>query len=317
MLWLTWRQHRVELLGTTALLAVIAAALLFSGVSMHDAYHTDGVAGCLSRSGSSQGPCAEIINSFRDRYVSWGDLLTLFNLLPALAGVFIGAPLLARELEHGTWKLAFTQSVTRTRWLATKIAAVGLAIAVFAFGFAAVFTWWRSPLDAIGGRIDPAAFNFEGPSLAAAALFAFAVGTLAGVLFRRTVAAMAVTLLAYFAVRTPVELYVRPRYQTPLLRVIDINGQARTTTDWVLGEGWMDGTGHHLSVAERLAILRQIPNSGTDFNRYMLDHGMRPFIQYQPNARFWTFQLIEAGLFIALAALFVTLAVLLVRRRTT
>jgi len=319
MLWLTWRQHRAELAGAALLLAAITAVLAVSGASMHAAYRADGVAACLADQGAGQAVCNEVIAQFRERYIPWGDQLTWLNLLPALAGVFIGAPLLARELEHGTWKLAFTQTVTRTRWLATKLTLVGLAITLLAAAFTAVFTWWRAPLDAIHGRIEPPAFNFEGLSPAAAALFAFAAGTLLGALLRRTVAAMALTLLAYFAVRTPVELALRPRYQTPKLRTLDA-AQPRGrpgSTDWILGQGMIDATGRRLTDAERTSVLYQADNTGLDFDSYMAQHGLRHYIEYQPSSRFWTFQLLEAGLFLALAATLLAAAVWLIRRRTT
>jgi hypothetical protein len=315
MVWMTWRQHRIELIAAVTLFVLVSAGLLISGLSMHAAYRTEGIEGCLAD--TQRGACGQIITSFRDRYVGWGDTLTLLNLLPALAGVFIGAPLLSRELEHGTWKLVFVQSVTRIRWLTVKIALVGGAVILIASAFAAMLTWWRQPLDAVGGRIDPAAFNFEGLSLAAAALFGFAVGTFIGVVLRRMIAAMAVTLLVYFAIRTPVEQLLRPRYQDPLVRTFDINSPPVDNKDWILGQGWMDSAGRTLSTSEQLAILRGIREESADFDQHMLDNGYRPFIEYQPNGRFWTFQYIEAGLFVALAALFIAAAVLLIRRRTS
>jgi hypothetical protein len=320
MLWVTWRQHRAELAGTILVTAAIAAVLFSSGRSMHTAYQVDGVAACVTNS-DGQNVCDQIISGFADRYLAWGDLLTWLNLLPALAGVFIGAPLLARELEHGTWQFAFTQTVTRTRWLCVKLAVVGLAVAAFGAALTAVFSWWRAPLDAIEGRIGPSAFNFEGLSLTTAAVFAFAAGTVAGALLRRTVAAMAVSLLVYFVVRTPIELYARPRYRAPLLRILDMNASAekpqQTTTDWVLGQGWIDATGHKLAGSERAAILRQIRSGSGSVEQYMTGHGLHHYIQYQPTGRFWTLQIIEAAIFLGLAAMFIAAAIWLVRRRTT
>ncbi|MGH3881549.1 MAG: hypothetical protein ACRDSK_31370 [Actinophytocola sp.] len=83
---------------------------------------------------------------FLDRHTEWGNRFVWASFLPALAGVFIGAPLFAREFEHGTWRLAVTQGVTRTRWFTTKIALVGTGVAGVAGLCAALFTWWRTPL---------------------------------------------------------------------------------------------------------------------------------------------------------------------------
>jgi hypothetical protein len=322
VLWVTWRQHRAELAGAVFLLAAIAVALVVSGMSMRDAYHADGIAACLSHPGQSG--CNQIIDGFWQIHVGWSNALVALNLLPALAGMFIGAPLLGREMERGTWKLAFTQSVTRTRWLTTKLGAVALAVLALAAALTALLTWWRGPLDRIDGRLGPA-FHLEGPSLAATTLFAVAVGTLVGALLRRTVAAMAVTGLVYAAVRLPVQLFLRPRYQAPVLityRRGDAsapNGQA--TVNWVLSEGWSDPAGHQISTNQLAEIVNRL-HQGQGIkdewvNQYITEHHLLRYIEYQPNGRFWTFELIEAGLFVGLAAILVTAAIWLVRRRTT
>jgi hypothetical protein len=301
--------------------AVVAAPLIASGVGIHAAYHDEGVAACLADRASRSG-CEQIIGGFFDRYVGWADQLTWFTLLPALAGLFVGAPLLGREFEHGTWKLAFTQTITRTRWLIVKLTVVGLGVATVAFAFTALFTWWRQPLDAIEGHMFPNGFNLEGPTPIAAALFAFATGTLAGVLIRRTVAAMAATLITFVAVRAPLETYARPRYQTPRLRITEPGNRTLTpgrqyTQDWPLSQGWIDAAGRKLNDAERTTILRQLYDTGTPIEQYMAQHGLRHYTEYHPASSFWTFQAIEAGIYLALAAALLTAAIWLIRRRTT
>jgi hypothetical protein len=194
MLWLTWRQHRAEALGGLLLLAALAALLLVTGLPMHAAYSDQGVAACVAGGGRAAG-CDTLLEQFTRRYVGLGDQVTLLTVLPALAGVFVGAPLLGRELEHGTWRLAWAQGVTRTRWLVVKLALLTATVSVLAVGFTVLFTWWRGPLDGIQGRFDGAAYNFEGAVPTASAVFAFALGTLAGTLARRTIPAMALTFL--------------------------------------------------------------------------------------------------------------------------
>ncbi|HYN94259.1 MAG TPA: transporter [Pilimelia sp.] len=325
MLWLTWRQHRAELAGAAILLALAAVPLILTGHTMRAAF--DGVAGCAGA--APGGACADRLNAFLGGYADWGRQLTWVLLLPAAAGVFVGAPLLGREFEHGTWKLAFTQTVTRTRWLTAKLALVGLGVVAVAAAFTAVFTWWRAPLDAVGGRMAPEAFNVEGVNLPAAALFALAAGTLAGVVLRRTVSAMAVTLVAFVAVRVPVELYARPRYQAPVLLTADPvtdddAGWIGAPSDWVIGDGYLDGTGRRLSEQEELGIISEVYGDGTSvygpgtaIERYLAEHGLRHYTEYHPASRFWTFQLIEAGLYAGLAGLLLGAAVWLIRRRTT
>jgi hypothetical protein len=324
MLWLTWRQHRAEVLGGLVLLAALAAVLLVTGLPMHAAYTGQGVAACVAGGGRAAG-CDTLLEQFTRRYVGLGDLVTLLAMLPALAGVFIGAPLLGRELEHGTWRLAWAQGVTRTRWLAVKLALLTAAVTVLAVGFTALLTWWRGPLDGIQGRFDGAAYNFEGVVPTAWAVFAFALGTLAGTLARRTIPAMALTFFGYWIVWLPLALVGRPRFLAPLARTFDPAADAANTTagrgalgagrDWILDSGLVDRAGHRHTLAQESAVLRAA-READDTLAYLHQHGIRSLEVYQPGDRFWTFQLIEAGLLVALAAVLLGIAVWLVHRRT-
>ncbi|RSM42925.1 hypothetical protein DMB66_54040 [Actinoplanes sp. ATCC 53533] len=327
MLWLTWRQHRAELLVATALLALAALPLIITGVAMHEEYRAGGIAACVADP-AARGGCAPLIDQFVSRYDQWGNRLLWGAFLPVLAGVFVGAPLLAREFEHGTWRLAFSQSVSRTRWLMTKLALVGTTVTVFAVAFAALFTWWRAPLAEIGGRMRATAFIIAIPSLTAAALFAFAVGVFAGALLRRTIVAMAATLTTFLAVRLPLEEYARPHYRAPLVRITDPQletGPGRLPgTDWIVHNGWVDRTGHLLSDGEEAAIIRQVYggsdtlyNSDARVESFMIDHGLRHYTEYHPDSSFWVFQAIESASFLALAAASLAAAIWMVRRRTT
>jgi len=325
MLWLTWRQHRAEALGGLVLLAALAVVLLVTGLPMHAAYTDQGVAACVADAGAA-GDCGLLLEQFTRRYVGLGDLLMLLTVLPALAGVFIGAPLLGRELEQGTWRLAWAQGVSRTRWLAVKLAVLTAAVTVLTAGFTALFTWWRGPLDGIQGRFDGAAYNFEGVVPIASAVFAFALGTLAGTLTRRTVPAMALTFFGYWIVRLPLVLVGRPRFLAPLVRIFDPGAAAANTNparaalgmgrDWILDSGLIDRAGHRLTLAQESAVLRAARDADVGVGAYLQQQGIRSLEVYQPGDRFWTLQLIEAGLLVALAAVLLAVAVWLVHRRT-
>jgi hypothetical protein len=141
-------------------------------------------------------------------------------VLPALIGAFWGAPLIARELETGTFRLAWTQSVTRQRWLAVKLTLVGLASMAVAGLLSLILTWWFSPIDRVQlNQLTPAMFGVRGVAPIGYAAFAFALGVTAGVLIRRTVPAMAATIVVFTGVRFAVTLWVRPYLIAPL-RVI-------------------------------------------------------------------------------------------------
>ena len=122
----------------------------------------------------------------------------LLLAVPLLIGMFWGAPLISREFETGTFRLAWTQGVTRTRWLAVKLGLVGVASMAVAGLLSLMVTWWSSPLD----RVEMGPFaTFDQRDLVPIgyAAFALRVGVTAGVLIRRTLPAMAATLVGFVA----------------------------------------------------------------------------------------------------------------------
>ncbi|MGP0047447.1 MAG: ABC transporter permease subunit [Solirubrobacteraceae bacterium] len=143
--------------------------------------------------------------------------------LPAGHGspLFWGAPLIARELETQTFTLAWSQSVTRTRWLAAKLAVGGLAAVAVTEALSLLFTWWAAPLRWAAGhggsgnslamnQFNPLAFATHGITPLGYAAFAFALGVSVGTLIRRTVPTMAATLAIFAAVQIAMPLWIRP-----------------------------------------------------------------------------------------------------------
>jgi len=185
--WLQFRAQAVVVAGALALLAVAAAGLL---------HRDDGTVRL------------------------WLGVLVL--VAPGLIGMFWGAPLVAREFEEGTFRLAWTQSVTRARWMAVKLAVVGLASMAAAGLLSLVVTWWSSPLD----RADLnqfATFDQRGIAPIGYAAFAFTLGVLVGALIRRTLPAMFVTLAVFIAVRLTEFSWLRPRLLHPVLLNLALN----------------------------------------------------------------------------------------------
>jgi hypothetical protein len=312
MAWVTWRQHRSQLLGGLALLVALAAAALGTDLPIRAAYHRDALSGCLPPSGRSG--CDIIVKHFQGEFDGWAAAVRGLAILPALAGLFVGAPLLARELEHGTHAFAWTQSITRGRWLLSKTSLLAAATLVAGGLGSLIVMWWRSPFDTLEGRIGPAGFDIEGLVVPAYALFALALGVLAGLLLRRTVAAMTVTLVVFAATRLAVLEFLRPRFLSPLHRVVVASDGGRSVGDWVLSDTLVDGGGRKISTArEDLAVLHA-QQAGIDPHTYLVTLGWKRVISYQPGSRFWTFQLIEAGIFVALAAAVVAATLWFVRR---
>jgi hypothetical protein len=155
--------------------------------------------------------CDFVRARFLNHFIQFRLFGTLLIGLPALIGAFWGAPLVTRELEAGTQRLAWTQSVSRTRWIATRLLVVGLATALLAGLFSLGFSWWSAPSDHVElNRFDPSIFGQRGVVPIGYALFAFALGVAAGVVARRTLAAMGIAIVGFTAVRMGFQYWVRP-----------------------------------------------------------------------------------------------------------
>ena len=279
MIWLTWRQHRGELFGAAIVLAALGALLLLHGVPMHQVYEDDGILACeLQMLTGDAGSCVQTLRSFDS---TWEDLPGKFAswlpFLPMLAGMLIGAPLLSREYELGTWQLAWTQGVTRRRWLASKVALVLGGVCAVSVLFAAGVSWWFGPLAP--HQFTTAKFNHAVLVFPAYVVLAVAIGMLAGVVVRRTIVAAAITVGGYLAVRIPVEFYLRPRFRQPLTTDDPaVAAQGLVVHDGGLGE--------------------PVPGSAASSD----------LIRYHPADRFWEFQLIETAILLGITVVVIAIA---------
>jgi hypothetical protein len=208
---LAWRQFRTSGVVAAAALVTLAALAAVTGVHLLHLYRTT-VAGCGATAACSVARAAFLRTDSSVRV--WLGVIVV--VVPGVTGVFWGAPLVAGELEAGTHRLAWTQSVTRTRWLAVKLVVVGVAsVAVVGF-LSLVVTWWASPLDRV--RMDQfATFDQRDIVVVGYAAFAFGLGVTAGILWRRTLAAMATTMVAFLAVRLSFDHLVRAHLIAPQL----------------------------------------------------------------------------------------------------
>lgn len=323
MTWLTWRQHRAEMYALGMLVAAIGAFLLAVGLPMHSLF--PGGAGQCTGIDLTEA-CSTAIRRLNDEHGYASKMLNLFSLVPFLIGAFFGAPLVARELEAGTWQFAWTQSVPRMRWLAVKLGALGLATALLAGVFSAVITWYRQPMDVLDGRFGADAFDLEGLAPAGYALFAFAAATAAGAVLRRSLPALAVALGAFLAVRVLVAGWLRPNYQDTqrLVELVGADdpadvGNPRMSTgnhlDWTIASGYTDSAGRPLSLYDAATMYSAAQKEGVKFSEYLHARGVQQWVEFQPAERFWTFQLVEATIFAGLAAALLALVVWRFRRR--
>ena len=219
MIRLTWLQFRAQAVTAAAALAAFAVLLVATGPHLASLYAASGLSGC-------QRGCEQLADNFQQGLYGgtyWDLYLTgivLILLAPAVIGLFWGAPLIARELETGTSALAWNQSITRTRWLAVKLALIGLAAIAVTEGLSLMQAWWAAPIGrAVGqggntylamNRYSSLVFATHGITPLGYAAFGFALGVTAGALIRRTVPAMAVTLAIFAAIQVAMPLWIRP-----------------------------------------------------------------------------------------------------------
>lgn len=270
MIWLTWRQFRSSAIAAAVVLAVIAVAL---AVAAHSG------SGYLSH----------------DHLIAFTS--TFLVGVPAIVGAFWGAPLVAAELESGTHRLVWTQSVSRARWLAVKVAVVGLAGAAAAGLLSLMLSRWSSAATN-QDRFGTAMFGQRGIVPVAYAAFGIALGVAAGLVIKRTLPAMAATLVAFVAVRMAVQALLRPHFATPLSRSQPLSATNGApirvpTGAWTVSDRFLDAAGH---VANNI---RCGPDAAACMSRY------HQVVTYQPAARYWTFQAYEAVTFLALAVVLV------------
>jgi hypothetical protein len=217
MIWLTWRQFRTPAVVAYGALLVVVLLAALTGPGLAHAYSTTMTA--CRQAGNCTSAMADFSHTDSVLRTALGTLVTI---VPALLGMFWGAPLIAREIEGGTIPLVWTQSVTRTRWLAVKLAVVGLAGILVAGLLSLVVTWWAHPLD----QAAAAAYDTFGERDLAPmgyAALAFAIGVTAGMLIRRTVPAMALTLFTFVVVRVGIAYGIRPRLISPAHRTLALD----------------------------------------------------------------------------------------------
>jgi hypothetical protein len=209
MIRFTWMQSRAQTMMAIGALAVIAIVLAITGPPLVHLYDIS-VATCAAHR-----DCSSVTAAFlRDDSTLRTWLGVLVIVTPGVIGIFWGAPLVTRELEAGTFRLAWSQSITRTRWLAVKLAVIGLASMTAAGLLSLMVTWWASPLDRV--HMSPfGTFDQRDIIPIGYAAFAFVLGVTAGVFIRRTVAAMATTLVAFVAARLAVIHWIRPHLIAP------------------------------------------------------------------------------------------------------
>jgi hypothetical protein len=352
MIWLTWRQFRAQAIAAAAALAAFAILLATTASDLSSMYNSSGLLTCHGDA------CAGLASQFLDQLSSGGGgflipgsayaILYFLSVLviliaPAITGVFWGAPLIARELEAGTFRLTWNQSITRTRWLTVKLALTGAAAMAVAEAFSLIQAWWAAPIGkAVGlggsssifseGRFGWFVFPTHGITPLGYAAFAFALGVTAGLLTRRPIPAMAITLAIFAAVQFITPLWIRPNlfptsHTTATIAATNASVSLRANPRlmltagvvpgqsgaWIISSEGVNAAGQPVSTipaACESAISHGsgpggatglVPGGSTALNNCVASHGIRVAESYQPASHYWPLQWSETGMFLALA----------------
>jgi len=330
--WVAWRQHRAALTTAAILLAALSLYLLILGLRIRSAY-----AGVSSCHPAASAHCQNLTFTFNQSYyqkfaasmfhklVSGPQAISsLLLIVPALLGVFAGAPLLARELETGTFRFAWTQGCGRLRWALAQLALPAIALTAAAGAVGTLYSWYIRPFLADGkvSVLQPLQFPLHPVTYAGWTLAAFAIGAFAGVMIHRTVPAIAAGLAAWTALTLATAIFFRAYYyEAPLSTSGGAPHQGPTWlySSWVLSS-WTTGPGgQRLSPAAANNLgpssLSNSPNPSA-LADWMTRHGFTQWWSYQPPSRYGHFQLIEGGWLLALSVILIAATIWLVQRRS-
>jgi hypothetical protein len=325
MIRFTWLQFRTQAAVAFGGLAAFAVVLAVTGWHLAHLYDTTAAA-CKAR-----GDCAAALSAFASNDQDLQSFVKLLLLAaPALIGMFWGAPLIAREFETGTFRLAWTQDVTPTRWLAIKLGVVGLASVAAAGLLSLMVTWWSSPIGK--ASMDQwAVFSQRDITPIGYAAFAFALGVTAGLLIRRTVPVMAITVAVFAAVQVVMPLWIRPHLITPVRTTSPLNIAALQETGmtgngrlqvieaanipgaWVYSSQIVTPAGQPAS--SEPATQACTTGSGQACDAYIARLHLRQAVTYQPASRYWAFQWYETAIFLGLAVILAGVCFWQIRRR--
>ncbi|HWU07029.1 MAG TPA: ABC transporter permease [Streptomyces sp.] len=238
---------------------------------------------------------------------------TAMVLFAALVGAFVAGPLIARELDSGTFKFAWAQSVSPTRWLVARLA---LPLVLATAGCAVlmpVYHWGRAfgsdyPYAHGLERYAEGVYPGTGPVLLGYVVLAVALGALCALLLRRTLLAASTTTLLFglvFVVMTK----VRYRLWPP----VRLTGGARPEgAVWHVRSGMLTPSGKEVGTENCFTVDGFVDHVACMRHR----GGVTQFVDYHPASHFWPLQLVETGIVLVLAALAVVVAFRVLRHRT-
>ena len=312
MRWFLWRQHRAGGAVLAAVLGAFGVAVVVTGIHMADLYDS-----ARARCTTGGAVCTNDLNSLFNGYGAIIDTVHVTILLPVVLGVFLGAALIARETEHATNVLVWTQGVTRRRWTLSSVTFALVSTFVVAGATSILVTWWSGTTNSLdGNRFQGAQFDTQNVVPVAHALFAVALGMAAGAVLRRSLPAVAATVGVFVGVRMVVAVYGRPLYAATTVVTSPLGERAQLAVpsgSWTVSRSVADAAG---APADRIEVPKScVASSGDVIDGCLGRLGFRELVRFHPASDYWRFQWTESVLYIVLAAALTVLAVIVTLRR--
>ncbi|HEV8461981.1 MAG TPA: hypothetical protein VGQ38_14875 [Gaiellaceae bacterium] len=296
MIWVSWRQQRTETIIGAAILVALAALLIPSGINMASAYHDAHLGSCLGAHASRA--CDFQVGSFVQRFEGIANLIAWFTLVPGLIGVLLAAPFV-NPFEQGTYRLDWTQSISRGNWISRKLGMAVAAALVASLVLTVLIAWWRAPLVRLQGRMDNSAYDSQGIVIFGYTLFALGLALAIGVLWRRAVPGVLVGFAGYFVGRIFVDTWLRQRLvPTHSVTWGGRNDPAVLQHAWRISEYPSDAHGNPVDLACLKVGANPLPGCLRHPPKYM--HAI-----FHPASQFWQLQIMETALFGGLAVLLI------------
>lgn len=297
MIWVAWKQHRAGVFTALGVLTAAAVVMLVMRLGIDSTLAEAKAPNCLNTPGNCPPDAFNAVMDGYGMYISMAPLV--LYLLPVLLGIVAGAPVFARELSLGSHMFSLTQSVSRKRWWATKLGVTLVPIAIGTGLLGLLSVWAIGPLTGLtGGRIQPGFFEVQGVVMVGYMVFAFAVASLFGLVTRNNVVPMVVTAGVFIAVAVVVAVLARPAY-LPVEEATVTNPQGpdefnvnAPADSWRVGEVFVDEDDNTYGSYAEVCN----PDSCVE------DDIVSYSVEYHSDSRFWTFQGIETGVYLLLAA---------------
>lgn len=256
MIWLTWRLNRSALITFTIIFASLSILFVLVGGKMRE------IADRGIICGTGIDACVGLA-PYTTLWLTEPATGILFHALPILLGAFLGAPLIAKEIEQRTFQFSWTQGVNRKSWLLFQTATLAVYVTAVSALFGITYAWWHSQSVPLGSPWER--FDFDVATFTSYGLFAFSLGILASAAFQRTLTTIAVSSVVFIFIRIIIEMTARPHYMTPITNPVG------------------DSSSHSGLYVES----RQI--------------GEQYLVAQQSNERYHIFQFIECAIFVTLA----------------